>query len=262
MITKTACASFLDHDCPKKVRIARTAPRTCSRGIQSCHSGNWGARDVSRGVLGSSLAYCPGCFLALVHGVAEPDRPLGRIWQRDEFAQCVESGRAVNFRDPRGLTKEAAILLAGGLEFNPLSGLRPVPIGGATPGNSGAGGYDPVKDNYTPLPQSLASRLLDLIFNQGADSADKPAGVPDNWREEPTKGDGGRQWVNPDNPGDRVRVAPGNPDSPNPGQREPYVRDVRNGNQWLDVSGNRVEGKTGRNSPDTHVPVKDYVFRP
>ena len=73
----------------------------------------------------------------------------------------------VNFRDPRGLSKEDAILLAGGLGFNPLSGLRPVPMGGATPGNSGAGGYDPVKDIYTPLPQSLASRLLDLIFNQG-----------------------------------------------------------------------------------------------
>ena len=108
-----------------------------------------------------------------------------------------------------------------------------------------------------------------LIYNSAgansansANSADKPAGVPDNWREEPTKGDGGRQWVNPDNPGDRVRVMPGNPDSPNPGQREPYVRDVRNGNQWLDVNGNRIEGKTGRNSPDTHVPVKDYVFRP
>ena len=71
----------------------------------------------------------------------------------------------VNFRDPRGLNKEAAILLAGGSGFNPLLGLRPVPLGGATPSNSGAGGYDPVKDIYTPLPQSLASRLLDLIFN-------------------------------------------------------------------------------------------------
>ncbi len=92
--------------------------------------------------------------------------------------------------------------------------------------------------------------------------ADKPPGIPDGWREEPTKGDGGRQWVNPDNPGDRVRVMPGNPDSPNPSQREPYVRDVRNGNQWLDVNGNRIEGKNGRNSPDTHIPARDYVFRP
>jgi RHS repeat-associated protein len=99
-----------------------------------------------------------------------------------------------------------------------------------------------------------------LSKDKGA-SVEKPKGIPDNWREEPTRGEGGRQWVNPDNPGDRVRVMPGNPDSPNPGQREPYVRDVRNGNQWLDVNGNRVEGSEGRNSPSTHIPLSDYVFR-
>jgi RHS repeat-associated protein len=94
----------------------------------------------------------------------------------------------------------------------------------------------------------------------GASALPKPAGIPDHWVEMPTKGDSGRQWVNPDNNGDRVRVMPGDPNSSNPAQREPYVRDVRNGNQWLDTSGNRVEGKDGRNSPDTHIPVKDYVF--
>ena len=93
-----------------------------------------------------------------------------------------------------------------------------------------------------------------------ANAPQKPAGIPDKWREEVTRGEGGREWVNPDNTGDRIRVMPGNPNSPHEGSREPYVRDVRGGNQWLDVNGNRIEGKAGRNSPDTHIPVKDYVF--
>lgn len=112
------------------------------------------------------------------------------------------------------------------------------------------------------LSGQLAGLLSPLILNEGAKDLKRPEGVPDNWREEPTRGKGGRAWVNPDNAGDRIRVMPGNPDSPNESQRGPYVRDVRNGNQWLDVNGNRVEGKAGRNSPDTHIPVDDYKFRP
>jgi len=66
--------------------------------------------------------------------------------------------------------------------------------------------------------------------------------------------------VNPENTHDRVRVSPGNPNSSNPAQRDPYVRDVRDGNRWLDTSGKRIEGDKGRNSPSTHIPAKDYKF--
>lgn len=92
--------------------------------------------------------------------------------------------------------------------------------------------------------------------------AKRPEGVPEEWREEPTRNGDGTQWINPENSGDRVRSMPGDPTSPHPSQKRPYVRDVRNGNQWLDVNGNRVEGKEGRNSPDTHIPAEDYKFRP
>jgi len=44
----------------------------------------------------------------------------------------------------------------------------------------------------------------------------KPAGIPDEWIEKPTDEPGGKQYVNPENPNDRVRVMPGNPDSPYP----------------------------------------------
>jgi hypothetical protein len=118
-------------------------------------------------------------------------------------------------------------------------------------------------DNATGSPEnSLTSPDDKPSTSAGANQPDKPQGVPDNWHEEKTNAEGGRQWVNPENPGDRVRVMPGDPNSPNPSQREPYVRDVRNGNQWLDIDGNRIEGANGRNSPDTHIPVRDYVFRP
>jgi RHS repeat-associated protein len=116
----------------------------------------------------------------------------------------------------------------------------------------------------------IADKLRWLVFSEdaakhdegGAKELDKPKGVPDNWTERPTEDPNGRQWVNPENEGDRVRVMPGNPDSPYPNSRGPYVRDVRNGNQWLDTEGNRVEGRNGKYNNDTHIPLADYVFRP
>jgi hypothetical protein len=62
--------------------------------------------------------------------------------------------------------------------------------------------------------------------DQGGDQSKtppKPAGIPDNWIERPTDKNGGTEWVNPDNPNDRARVMPGNPDSPYPHQQGPYV---------------------------------------
>lgn len=117
-----------------------------------------------------------------------------------------------------------------------------------------------------------AAAGLWTILNEGADSAkqpeggkdskevQRPEGVPDHWVEQATRDGNGRQWVNPENNGDRVRSMPGDPASPNAAQQEPYVRDVRNGNQWLDVNGNRIEGREGRNSPTTHIPTGDYKF--
>ena len=49
----------------------------------------------------------------------------------------------------------------------------------------------------------------------------KPAGIPDNWIEKPTDTPGGKEYVNPEDPNDRVRVMPGNPNSPYPNQRRP-----------------------------------------
>lgn len=49
---------------------------------------------------------------------------------------------------------------------------------------------------------------------------------------------------------------PGNPKSPNPGQQEDYVKEVRGGRQ-RDKSGNSLpDGK----SQDSHIPKSDYKF--
>ena len=66
------------------IRIGRDWECWGQVSIREC----WGSAGV--GVLGSSLASCPGCFLALVLGVVEPDGPLGRIGQRHELAQRIE----------------------------------------------------------------------------------------------------------------------------------------------------------------------------
>ena len=167
-------------------------------------------------------------------------------------------GRMVGILSPAG---QAAMKVGSALLAKKIAKEAAAAAAGVA-GGSAIVSVNNASDGEKNAPAPPATAAGAPAAGEEANSGDKPAGVPDNWRQEPTKADGGRQWVNPDSPGDRVRVMPGNPDSPNPGQREPYVRDVRNGNRWLDVNGNRVEGKTGRNSPDTHIPVKDYVFRP
>ena len=52
----------------------------------------------------------------------------------------------------------------------------------------------------------------------------RPAGVPDEWRIVPTRGDGGVRYYDPTNPGNSVRVMQGNPNSPFPNSQAPYVR--------------------------------------
>jgi len=84
-----------------------------------------------------------------------------------------------------------------------------------------------------------------------------PEGIPEGWRIRSTRGQGGARYFDPQNPGNAVRVMPGNPNSPYPNSRTPYVRWQRNG-QALDVNGNVVP----RNSPEAHIPLEDFRFDP
>jgi hypothetical protein len=82
-----------------------------------------------------------------------------------------------------------------------------------------------------------------------------PEGIPEGWRIRPTRGQGGVRYFDPQNPGNSVRVMPGNPNSPYPNSRAPYVRWQLNG-QALDVDG----GVVPKNTPEAHIPLEDFRF--
>lgn len=99
----------------------------------------------------------------------------------------------------------------------------------------------PMKTAPAPTPKQIISQ--------------KPQGVPSHWNKAPSKKDGGVQYVNPLNNHDRVRVMPGNPLSPNVGQRQPYIIRQLNG-KYYDAQGNIVNKK----SLEGHIPYDDFIF--
>jgi hypothetical protein len=87
----------------------------------------------------------------------------------------------------------------------------------------------------------------------------KPAGIPDNWVEKPTRIEGGMEYINPSNPNDRVRVMPGDPGSRYVSQRRPYVID-QNGS-YRDVNGSPILGPAPARTPEAHIPYERFRFR-
>ena len=87
----------------------------------------------------------------------------------------------------------------------------------------------------------------------------KPEGIPDNWIERPTRTLGGMEYINPNNPNDRVRVMPGNPASRYPSQQRAYVIDQSGG--YRDVDGRLISGPALGRSADAHIPYDLFRFR-
>jgi hypothetical protein len=86
----------------------------------------------------------------------------------------------------------------------------------------------------------------------------KPEGIPEDWVEKTSKFGGGKIWQDPENPGNSVRVMPGNPNSPFPNSQAPYVRWQLNG-QPLDQLGKILPT---RSVPEAHIPVENFRFLP
>lgn len=85
----------------------------------------------------------------------------------------------------------------------------------------------------------------------------KPSSIPDDWVVKSSKKGGGEQYINPNNPHDRVRIMPGNTNSPNPAQQGSYVKRIKDGSS-LDKNGNPVEP----DSPEAHIPLDEFEFKP
>ncbi|WP_374136160.1 RHS repeat-associated core domain-containing protein [Sphingomonas sp.] len=87
-------------------------------------------------------------------------------------------------------------------------------------------------------------------------ASQRPSGVPENFEPSPTAKGGGTKYTDPANSHNNVRDMPGNPNSSNPAQQNPYVRENVSG-QPIDRAGRPVDG----NSPDAHIPRDVYRYR-
>ena len=115
-----------------------------------------------------------------------------------------------------------------------------------------AGELSQAVSGATAMIRALGSTPLPP--NQG-----NPFGIPDHFTSQPSQKGGGTVYVDPVNPSyNRVRVMPGNPNSPNPAQQNPYVIDLRNGGA-LDANGNTLQSTS---DPAAHIPQSQYQYRP
>jgi uncharacterized Zn-binding protein involved in type VI secretion len=71
------------------------------------------------------------------------------------------------------------------------------------------------------------------------------AKVPSGWTEVPSKHGGGTQFINPKAPNQRVRYQPGNPKSPFPNSRQPYVKVTDKDGNTLMPDGSKTPAFTG-----------------
>ena len=84
-------------------------------------------------------------------------------------------------------------------------------------------------------------------------------GTPQGFTTGPSQKGGGVVFRNPDATNESVRVMPGNPNSSNPAQQEPYVVQMtRDGNAAVAADGSRVSPS----SPEAHIPREQYRYIP
>ena len=85
-------------------------------------------------------------------------------------------------------------------------------------------------------------------------AATKGVTAPKGWITQASKKGGGIVFKDPSNPHNIIRQMPGNPNSPNPLQRSPYVKFMKDG-KFYDAKGNPL--KSG-DLPDAHIPLNQF----
>ena len=162
---------------------------------------------------------------------------LGGGWNTRAFG----FNNPLRYSDPNGLQVRRALLNPGGV----VPGLAPRPVDP----------YEPHGPTYTPgisLPSfTLPGMIYDACKAIGSwmFSDGRPAGVPENWVEAPSRDGKGTKWIDPSNPkgGDYVRV-----------RGDGTVTQVKDG-RALDANGNPAPGLS---SPEAHFPLDRWQFRP
>jgi len=136
--------------------------------------------------------------------------------------------------DSSALLEGAGLLLAGRGGGGTAGSFFPGPgtvIGGVAGGIGGAVGglflgkalANAMADD--PATSGGSGRTIDNLGSlAGASEAEVAQAVPDGWVQSPSRTGGGTRWLNPDRPGESVRIQPGNARDPNPTKRDPYVR--------------------------------------
>lgn len=84
--------------------------------------------------------------------------------------------------------------------------------------------------------------------------AAKGVTAPRGWIIKASDKGGGIKFVDPKNPHNNIRQMPGNPNSPNAAQQNPYVIFKKNGVPY-DVNGNPLKSAT---DPAAHIPLNHF----
>lgn len=140
-----------------------------------------------------------------------------------------------------------------------LSAAAMIPFAGwAATGAKGVKTSMKVADNVNTanrVTRQVAGEGLTKAGGRVATSLPRPKGLPDNWVGTASKKGGGTKYAAPDNPHHSVRVMPGNPKSPHPNSRQPYVRHMKDG-KALDARGKVVDV----NTPEAHISLDQFVW--
>jgi tetratricopeptide (TPR) repeat protein len=105
------------------------------------------------------------------------------------------------------------------------------------------------KTNYSE------QEIRDSLKTMGYHLPARPASIPQNFITRYSDKGCGITYYDPANQHEYVRLMPGNPQSSNPAQKQPYIIHMRNG-KALDKKGTAVIGS----SENAHIPAEEFIY--